>query len=68
MTFRGSVPTWIDIEEDVGTNAAGADTDANSTNVLLGTQIDFKFWLEAINQKRSAGKSHHFFLIREIPT
>lgn len=41
MTFRGSV-SWLDAEENVGTNlTAGANSDANSTNVLLGTQIDF---------------------------
>jgi hypothetical protein len=36
MTFRGSV-SWIDHEEAVGFEGTSAD----STNVLLGTQIDF---------------------------
>ena len=43
MTFRGSV-SWTDLEEDVGLTtaaAAGSNTDASSTNFVLGTQIDF---------------------------
>ncbi len=41
MTFRGSV-SWLNLEEDVGTNATAGNTDeADSTNFLLGTQIDF---------------------------
>lgn len=40
MTFRGSV-AWMDYEEDIGTNAAGSNSEANSTNFLLGTEIDF---------------------------
>ena len=41
MTFRGSV-AWMDYEEDVGDQGtAASDTDASSTNFLLGTEIDF---------------------------
>lgn len=41
MTFRGSV-SWLDAQEDFGDNTTVGGVDgANSTNVVLGTQIDF---------------------------